>query len=65
MRLEKGDWNGAVSLNSRKKVGPVLVLCFFISFFLCFCLLIFVAFVGFFFCLVSSSVLTCIPTVHL
>ena len=35
MRLEKGDWNGAVSLNNRKKVGPVLVLCFFISFVVC------------------------------
>ena len=62
MPLEKGDWNGAVSLNNRKKVGPVLVLSFFISYFVC--LLVFVVFVGFF-CLVSSSDLTCIPTVHL
>ena len=40
MRLE---WD------NRKKVGPVLVLCFFISFF--FFLLVFVVFVGFFFLL--------------
>ena len=35
MRQEKCDWNGAVSLNNRKNVGPVLAFCFFISFFVC------------------------------
>ena len=49
MRLEKGDWNGAVSLNNRKKVGPVLVLCFLISFFFFVCLFFVVVVVGFFF----------------
>ena len=36
MRLEKGDWNGAVSLNNRKKVDPYWC---FVSLFL-FCLFV-------------------------
>ena len=53
----KGDLNGAVFLNNRKKVGPVLVLCFFITFlFACLFLLLLLFFFFVFFCSVSSSV---------
>ena len=56
MRLEKGDWNGAVSLNNHKKtlVGALFLYFFFCLFVCSFFLLVVV--VGFFFFLLGEFV---------